>query len=155
MQGNRFAFGVVAILAGIIILLGKLGFFHFFWPLLFIAIGIGLHMSYFRGSGNSQSLVYAGISVTYGLIFFYCKAAGWNQLSWLWPGFILGIAIGLYEKYVYGGRQSPSALYGAISLAIVSTVFFFLSILFHSGATFIAICLIILGGYVVLRARRA
>jgi hypothetical protein len=153
MVNNRHAFGIIAIFAGIIILLGKLGFFTAFWPFLFIALGIGIHLAYTRNYIASQWLVLAGISVTYGLLFLYCNLVGWDALSWLWPAFIFGIAVGLYHKYRYSGTTTGTSLVGAIVLTVISVVFFFLSIIFQSGATFLAVLMILIGGYVIYRGR--
>jgi hypothetical protein len=150
---NRHAFGIIAIFAGIIILLGKLGFFTAFWPFLFIGLGIGIHIAATRNYIASQWLVLAGISVTYGLLFLYCNLAGWDALSWLWPAFIFGIAVGLYHKYRYSGTTTGTSLVGAIVLTVISVVFFFLSIIFQSGATFLAVLMIVIGGYVIYRGR--
>ena len=153
MVNNRHAFGIIAICAGLIILLGKLGFFTAFWPFFFIALGIGIHLAFMRNYTSSHWLVFAGISFTYGLIFLFCNLAGWDVLSWLWPAFILGIAVGLYHKYRYSGTTTGTSLVGAILLTFISIVFFFLSIIFQSGATFLAVLMIVIGGYVIYRGR--
>lgn len=153
MQGNRYAFGLIAITAGLIILLGKLGFFSFFWPLFLLAIGIGLQMSVNRAFINTRYLVLSGILISYAIVFMFCNIAGWEQFGWLWPVLFLGIAAGLYNYYLNANSRSNSALYGSITLALLSGVFFLLSILFHLGSYFIAIVMIALGGYVIWRAR--
>lgn len=153
MQGNRYAFGLIAITAGLIILLGKLGFFSFFWPLFLLAIGIVMQMSVNREVINAKYLVVSGVFISYAIVFMFCNIAGWQQLGWLWPILFLGVAVGLYNYYLNSNSRSSSALYGSISLTILSCVFFLLSILFHSGAYFIAIVMIVLGGFVIWRAR--
>lgn len=153
MVNNRHAFGIIAICAGILILLGKLGFFTAFWPFFFIAFGLGIHLAFTRNYLSSQWLVLTGISVTYGLIFLYCNLAGWDELSWLWPGFIFGVAVGLYHKYRYSGTTTGGSLIGSIVLTVISVVFFFLSIIFQSGATFLAVLMIAIGAYVIYRGR--
>jgi hypothetical protein len=155
MQGNRYAFGMITLGAGLIILLGKLGFFSFFWPLFFLAGGILLQMAVSRESLESRWLIASGILISYGVLFMFCNIAGWQQLGWLWPALFLGVAIGLYNYHSNASGQNSSALYGAITLAIISGVFFLLSLLFHSGAYFIAIVMILIGAYVIFRARRA
>jgi hypothetical protein len=153
MQGNRYAFGIIAMTAGLIILLGKLGFFSFFWPLFLLAIGIGLQMSVNRGVLTSRYLVVSGIFISYAIVFMFCNIAGWHQLGWLWPVLFFGVAVGLYNYYLNSNSRSTTALYGSIALTVISGVFFLLSMLFHSGVYFIAIVMIVLGGYVIWRAR--
>ncbi|MEY4480587.1 MAG: hypothetical protein RLZZ267_1265 [Bacillota bacterium] len=153
MQGNRYAFGLIAITAGLIILLGKLGFFSFFWPLFLLALGIGLQMAVNRDVINTKYLILSGIFISYAVVFMFCNIAGWQQFGWLWPVLFLGVAVGLYNYYLNANSRSTSALYGSIILTVLSGVFFLLSILFHSGSYFIAIVMIALGGYVIWRAR--
>src|SRR5690554_3461193 len=98
MQANRMSIGIIIILLGIFILLGKLGVIAFvwsiFWPVFVLAPGILFHLFFFSRVMPAGVLIPGGILVTYSLMFFYCGLFGWHSMSYLWPGFILGVAIG-------------------------------------------------------------
>lgn len=51
MEKSRFSLGLIIILVGVVILLGKLGVFHFvgaiFWPIFVLAPGILFHLLFF------------------------------------------------------------------------------------------------------------
>lgn len=98
--------------------------FETFWPTLFVLpVGLFFHWLYFavlnrKGVGL---LVPGGILTTVGLV---CQAAvlldGWQ---FMWPGFILAPAVGLFELYWFGGRNKYLLIPINI-LTVVSLVFF-------------------------------
>ncbi len=157
--------GVVLLLLGAMLLLnkgetfgpGKL--FAYFWPTLFvIPLSLFLHWLYFSVTGRKGIglLIPGGILLVSGLI---CQTAmlfdNWN---YMWPGFILAVAIGLLEFYWFGNRNRWLLI--PINILTVLSLLFFavfsLGSLFSSfggGRAFIAILLII-GGSAILVFRK-
>ncbi|MGN7455153.1 hypothetical protein ACTHPH_10105 [Paenibacillus pasadenensis] len=112
---NRHAkavLGAVLVLLGAYLMLqqgariGPAQIFGHFWPSLFvIPLGIFFHWMYFsmlnrRGVGL---LVPGGILLGAGLVSqFAMLLDNWGSI---WPGFILAVALGLWELYWFGGRN--------------------------------------------------
>ncbi|WP_411347534.1 hypothetical protein [Paenibacillus sp. WLX2291] len=153
MNRNQGKIVIGMIVAGLIILLGKLGFFsfvgHAFWPLLILLPGIMLQLFYFSRSIPSYLLVPAGILTVYGVLFFLCNTWGWWLMDYLWPLLITGIALGLYEYYA----MSPFRVDGrigitAILLGLLSAVLLLISILGSALLYIIAILLVVSVGWI-------
>ncbi len=159
MSKNNYSIGVVLIVIAVVLLLGKLGIFHFLgsllWPLFVLAPGILFHLLYFNRVLPSGVLVPGGILVTYSLMFFYCNVFGWASMGYLWPGFILGVAIGLYEFYLFDRNSGRGVQLAAIILGIISAVFFGMTILFKLGIYLVALILVLAGVWMIMRKPRA
>jgi hypothetical protein len=158
MNRNNVSVGVLLIAVAIILLLGKLGVFSFLisrlWPLLVLALGVLLHMLYFNRTLPYGALVPGGILITYSLMFLFCSLFGWGAMAYLWPGFIFGAAVGLYELYFFE-RRDRGALTASFVLAVISAVFFGMTVLAKLGVYFIAIVLVIAGLFMIWRRPRA
>jgi len=147
MSRNQTAVGIAILAAGIVILLGKLGVFAFigsvFWPLFVLVPGILLHVLYFgRTLPYAAMLVPAGLLTVYGLLFFICNVAGWGALAWLWPLFLLGPAVGLYEYATFGHGVPRTLQTAALALAALSCLMLLLALLWTWGIYIAAIALI-------------
>jgi hypothetical protein len=158
MKRNNMSVGVLLIVVAVVLLLGKLGVFGFLgrllWPLLVLAAGALLHMLYFNRTLPAGVLVPGGVLVTYSLMFLFCNVFGWGAMSFLWPGFIFGVAVGLYELYFFE-RRDRGALTAAIVLAIIAAVLFGMTVLAKLGIYFIAVVLVIAGLLLIWRRPRA
>jgi hypothetical protein len=150
--------GMVLIAVAIILLLGKLGVFgfllHMLWPILILAGGLILHWLYFNRTLPAGVLVPGGILITYSLMFLFCNVFGWGAMSYLWPGFIFGVAVGLYEFYFFERHTDRSVLVASIVIGAVAAVFFGLTVLAKLGIYFIAIVLVIAGLLLIWRRPR-
>lgn len=157
MARNNYSVGLLLIGVAVVLLLGKLGFFsflgHLFWPVFILAPGLLFHFLFFGRIWPVGVLVPGGILVTYSLMFFYCNLFGWDSMSYLWPGFIFGVAVGLYELHLFDPRGSRGALTAAMILAIIAGVFFAFAFLFTVGVYFIAFALIAVGAVMILNRR--
>jgi len=88
---------------------------------LFVLIaGIFFEAGYFISRKDAGLLVPGGILITYGLLFLFNVYYGWHLMDNLWPIFPLGVAIGLFQLYLFGGRDKglliPVGILGAVSL---------------------------------------
>ena len=135
--------------------------FVYFWPTLFvIPVGILLHWLYFGVFGRKAVgvLVPAGIVTAAGIV---CQIAtltdGW---AYLWPGFILAVAVGLFEFYWFSGRHK--ALLIPINILAGLSIIFFIAFSIGNllgrlalGQPFVAIVLILAGAFLVAARRNA
>ena len=158
MTRKQSAVGLAILAAGIVILLGKLGVFAFigsvFWPLFVLVPGILLHVLFFgRMLPNAAALVPAGLLTVYGLLFFFCNLAGWGTLAYLWPVFLLGPAVGLYEYSLFGTDRSGRLQTAALALAALAGLLLLLSLLWTWGVYIIAIGLIAAGAWLAYGRR--
>jgi hypothetical protein len=136
-MGNKGTFwGLSFVLLGILLLTGKWGLlgdfgfidagtvFGIFWPTLFvIPLGVGFHLFYFfNGRKWTGLLIPGGILLGAGLV---CQISMlfdiWGSM---WPGFPLAVAFGLFEFYLFGGRNKwlliPIYILGTVSVLFFS-----------------------------------
>lgn len=159
MTRNRYSIGVVLIIIAVILLLGKLGVFAFLgkmlWPVFVLAPGLLLHFLYFGRMLPSGVLVPGGILVTYSVMFFYCNLFGWHSMSYLWPGFIFGVAVGLYELQLFDRNAPRGTMTAALILGAIAAVLFAISLLFSLSIYVIALLLVAVGIVMVMRRPRS
>ncbi|MCG7378418.1 hypothetical protein [Paenibacillus sp. ACRSA] len=110
-MAKRAIFAPVLILLGVYLILNQGGsvgpgmIFATFWPTLFvIPLGLFFHWLYFSMIGRGVGLlVPGGILLTTGIV---CQIAMlFDNWGTMWPGFILAVAVGLFELYWFGGRN--------------------------------------------------
>ncbi|WP_138753870.1 hypothetical protein [Paenibacillus sinopodophylli] len=134
--------------------------FAYFWPSLFvIPLGLFFHWMYFsmlRRKGVGL-LVPGGILFATGTI---CQIAMlFNNWSYMWPGFILAVAVGLFELYWFGNRNKWLLI--PINILTVLSILFFA--VFSIGSFYnkfvlsqpiIAIAFILIGAIILLMKRK-
>jgi hypothetical protein len=159
MARNNYSVGLLLIGIAVVLLLGKLGVFsfigHLFWPLLVMAAGALLHYLYFARMLPAGVLVPGGMLVTYSLMFLYCNLFGWHSMAYLWPGFIFGAAVGLYELQMFERMTGGGLWTASIVLAVLSAILFGFTFLFAIGIYAVAVILIIVGILLVVRRQRS
>jgi hypothetical protein len=158
MARNNYSVGLVLIGIAVILLLGKLGVFSFLggllWPVFILLPGVVFHFLYFSRVLPAGVLVPGGILVTYSLLFFFCNIFGWGAMSYLWPGFIFGVAVGLYELHLFDRHSGRGVLTAAMILAAISAVFFALAFMFTAGIYFIIFVLLVAGVGLIMTRKR-
>jgi hypothetical protein len=85
-------------------------------------------------------------------MFFLCNLFGWHLMTYLWPGFIFGVAVGLYEYQMFERYAPRGVMTAVLVLTIVSAAMFGMTLLFTLGIYFIAFGLLA-GGAVLLMRR--
>ena len=120
------------------------------WPLFLLIPGIVFELSYFIYRKDAGLLVPGGILITYGLLFLVNVNYGWHLMDNLWPIFPLGVAIGLFQLYLFGGREKglliPVGILGAVSL-----FFLFNNLLFVDFRLLAGILLVVIGIWIILK----
>lgn len=159
---SRVLLGAGLLVVGIVMFLfgggkaiGPGAMIGYLWPSMFvIPLGLFFHWMYFSLLGGRAAglLVPGGILITAGVV---CQIAmvtnGW---SYLWPGFIFAVAVGLFELYFFGGRNKWLLIPINI-LAVLSAMFF---IVFSIGEIigkfsthpFVAIAFILAGAVILV-----
>lgn len=125
-RNSDIVIGAVLITMGILFLMSNLGYLNFtwsyVWPLALLVPGIYMHFAFFTGiDRNPGILVPGGILTTYGVLFYANVFFGWHMMADLWPLFLIGIAVGLFELYLFGNHDKgllvPVGILGFIGLS--------------------------------------
>lgn len=152
----RVIISAVLILLGLFLLLnpgqtfGAGEIIALFWPIMFaIPLSILFHWMYFAMTKRKAPglLIPGGILFTVGIV---CQIGMlFDNWHYIWPGFVLAPAIGLFEFYWFGGRNKWLLI--PISILTVLSAFFFIiftiSHLFNqfAGQPIIAIVFMVVG----------
>lgn len=137
MRNSNMVTGAVLVAVGCILLLSNLGYINFswdyIWPMALLLPGIYLHFAFFtKMDKNPGNLVPAGILTTYGLMAYSVAFFGWGTMADIWPFILIGIAIGLFELYVFGSREKglliPVAILGGLGLMFLTRTYFLLDL---------------------------
>jgi len=154
MKKINYIFGLSLLFIGVLLILANFGVIEIvwdnLWPLFLLIPGIVFELSYFIYRKDAGLLVPGGILITYGLLFLVNVNYGWHLMDNLWPVFPLGVAIGLFQLYLFGGREKglliPVGILGAVSL-------FFLvnNLLFVDFRLLAGILLVLIGIWVIFK----
>jgi len=154
MKKINYLFGLLLLCIGVMLILSNFGVIEIvwenLWPLFLLIPGIVFELSYFIYRKDAGLLVPGGILITYGLLFLVSVIYGWRLMEYLWPIFPLGVAIGLFQLYLFGGREKglliPVGILGAISL-------FFLinNLLFVDFRVLAGIVLVVIGIWIIFK----
>lgn len=154
MKKSNITFGGILIVIGIVALLNNIGLIDYqisiwkFWPLFLLIPGLTFEYHYFSKEGNAGLLVPGGILTTYGLLFMYCSFVSYSVLAYLWPVFIGGVGVGLFQLY-YFGKEDRALFYVSMSFIAFAVLTSFLGILNIKGNLVLPIILITIGGIIL------
>ncbi len=137
---------------------GKL--FAYFWPTMFvIPLGLFFHWLYFVMVGRKGVgvLIPGGILLVVGIV---CQISMlFNNWGYMWPGFILAVAVGLFEFYWFGNRNKWLLI--PINILTVLSILFFAVFSIGSmlgklslGQPVIAILFIVAGAAILMRKKK-
>jgi hypothetical protein len=154
MKKINYVFGFLLLCIGVLLILSNFGVIEIvwnnLWPLFLLIPGILFELSYFIYRKDAGLLVPGGILITYGLLFLVNVIYGWHVMEDLWPIFPLGVAIGLFQLYLFGGREKglliPVGILGIVSLFFLINNLFFINFGFLSG-----IVLVIIGIWIIFK----
>ena len=118
-----------------------------FWPMIVLMLGVMFELVYFITMKAPGFLVPGGILTTYGILFFFEAATDFHYAQYTWPVYILGVAIGLFQLYLFSGR--PKGLLIAVGiltgLALTSFIVILFSIVLGSMDFGIVIPVVMIG----------
>jgi hypothetical protein len=94
------------------------------WRIAMLAAAIYLYGRYLlkRTAASAASLFPAGVLLVYAFLIRWLDVNGWEHIERLWPVFLLGPALGLFQWYVFGGR-SRFVLVPAVLAAVTGLIF--------------------------------
>ena len=124
MKKHNALFGILLIFLGSLLLadqIYKIDFFSFtnFWPLFILIPGVLLEISFFSLKKEPAVLVLGGIFTTIGLLLIFETSTNWKYSTETWPIYTLGLAIGLFQYYLFSKKNNTLLLF-IILLAFVS-----------------------------------
>ena len=170
MKKINYIFGFLLLFIGAILILSNFGVIEIawdnLWPLFLLIPGILFELSYFtyrkddgsRGSiedfPGSSLLVLGGILITYGLLFLVNVIYGWHLMENLWPLFLLGVAIGLLQAYLFGGREKYLLIPIGI-LGVISLFFLINNLIFVNFGLIAGIVLLLIGIWILLKKSKS
>jgi len=154
MKKINYLFGLFLLFIGVLLILANFGVIEIvwenLWPLFLLIPGILFELSYFIYRKDAGLLVPGGILITYGLLFSVNVIYGWHLMEDLWPIFPLGVAIGLFQLYLFGVREKglliPIGILGAISLFFLINNLFFIDL-----GLLVGIVLVVIGIWVIFK----
>ncbi len=158
--------GLILILIGIVYLLNNFGIFEIyfdifdigflfstFWPMFLIIPGLIFHYSFFTAkTSDAGLLVPGGILLVMGLT---CQIATFfDAWAYMWPGFILAVAVGLFELYIFGSKEKglliPIFILGGLSLIFFAISLGRITIL----RLYLVPAILIIGGILIVTRNR-
>ncbi len=145
---NSFVWGIILLLVGVLMTLGELNIVFIsralYAPIVMLAIGLIFHLYYFLSHRDNEGLlVPGGILLTYGLLFLL-DGLNIAEVSMLWPLFILGPALGLFELYAFSGGRTGSMI-PVFILTAIGGAFLLMNFGVASFEVVLAAVLIVLG----------
>ena len=161
MNKNNLTGGILLIIAGCLLFANQffnLRFFSMgnFWPLFILLPGLAFEFSYFASGRNPGLLVPGGILTTIGFLFLFQTFTNWIFIKYTWPVFILSVAIGLSQLYIFSNRSKglliPIFILTGISLFFFA-VMFFGGLLSWLNSGLVVPVILILAGVVIILGR--
>jgi len=158
MKKINYIFGLLLLCIGVLLILANFGVMEIawdnLWPLFLLIPGIFFELSYFISRKDAGLLVPGGILITYGLLFLVNVNYGWHLMDNLWPIFPLGVAIGLFQLFLFGGREKglliPVGILGAISLFFLINNLLFIDFRLLAG-----ILLVLIGIWIIFKKAKS
>ncbi len=124
---------------------------HHLWFLCVLIPGLYFEMNYFQTRKNPGQLVPGGILTVIGLLFCFEILTRWDYSNYTWPIYLLAVAFGLFQLYLYD-HQDKGLLIPITILCLISFLFYLQ--LFISSSLLLAIFLIIIGLYILFQKNK-
>lgn len=120
-KGNYYA-GLVLIVLGVIALLLNIVFdiriikfdSYDFWVFIVLIIGVAFELGFFLTGSKSGLLIPGGIITTIGLLFMFEVSTDWYFSRFTWPVYIISVAVGLLQMYMFSNRKKGLLIAGSI-----------------------------------------
>lgn len=154
-KNNSFA-GLILIVVGIVVLLLRavgIKLFEFgpsdFWVFFVLLVGLSFELGFFLTGRAPGLLIPGGIITTIGLLFMFEVGTNWSFAGYTWPIYIIAVAVGLLQMYLFSGRQKGLLISGMIvggigAFFMACMIFSKITSIFNPGV-FIPIALIAAG----------
>lgn len=155
LKNGKGVYGFFLVAIGILFSLQSLGligdFWSFSWPLILLFVSIGFHLGFFLSGARSQHaglLVPGGILFVLSMLFMFEEMTGWNFSGNTWPIYLFAVAFGLFELWLFGGRE-VGLLIPIFILTGLGFVFLVQNLLTFNILSFWPLVLIIVGLFLI------
>lgn len=85
-----------------------------FWVFIVLIIGLAFELGFFLTGSKSGLLIPGGIITTIGLLFMFEVSTDWYFSRFTWPVYIISVAVGLLQMYMFSKRQKGLLIAGLI-----------------------------------------
>jgi hypothetical protein len=149
-NGRKSTGGLILIALGVMFILQNVFGYNMFsmeklWPIFVLIPGLSFEFGYFTTRRNPGVLVPGGILTTIGGLFFFETYTNWMFSEYTWPIYILAVAVGLFQLYLFGGRKK-GLLIPVFILTTLSVVFMASGLMSAAiGSIILPVALILLG----------
>jgi len=145
MKKSSHLIGLLLIAIGVIVLVLKsvFGFELFkidtsdFWVFIVLLVGLAFELGFFLTGSKSGLLIPGGIITTIALLFMFEVATDWYFAAYTWPVYILSVAIGLFQMYLFSKREKGLLISSLIVGGIAA--FFGVAIVFSQITSLISV----------------
>lgn len=160
MKNKSYFWGLILIVFGMLIILARVFGIHMLrpwemWPLFILLPGLGFEFAYFSTKRNPGILVPGGILTTIGCLFIFEIMTRWTFSAYTWPIYILAVAIGLFQLYWFGEKQSalliPIGILTAVAIVSFWSMIFGNFFSWMNKSLVFPILLIVLGICLIIR----
>ncbi|HEY5585531.1 MAG TPA: hypothetical protein VIK78_13725 [Ruminiclostridium sp.] len=76
-----------------------------FWVFIVLLVGLAFELGFFLSGSKPGLLIPGGIITTIGLLFMFEVTTDWYFAKYTWPVYILSVAIGLFQMYLFSKRE--------------------------------------------------
>ena len=133
MKKRNSLFGIFLIFLGFMLVINEIYdidvlSFSNFWPVLILVPGILLEVSFFVLKKEPAILVLGGVLTTTGLLFIFETITNWKYSAETCPIYSFGLAIGLFQYYLYSKKNKTLLLF-IFLLAFISIFSFAINFL--------------------------
>lgn len=161
---DRRVVGIILIFLGLLFLLSNFNILpneividmSTMWPLFILIPGILLEKSYFDRKKDPRLLVPGGILIVVGLLFFFEIFTNWIYMQYTWPIFILAVAFGLFQLYIFGKRESilliPIIILTTVAVISILAMVYERFLTFIGPEIIIAVVLILIGLIILIQS---
>lgn len=161
-KSSNLFWGIIFILFGIFILAYKvfnLGFLSMgnLWPAFVLIPGLAFEFSYFTSRTNPGILVPGGILTVIGILFFVQQdLIGWEVSDYTWPVYLLAVAFGLFQMYIFSKNRNNGVLIPVFILTLIAVIYEICYAIngasrYINFATISGAILFILGIYIIIK----
>jgi len=113
MRRGNYLIGLLLIAIGAIILVLKTVFditiiefdSYDFWVFIVLGVGLAFELGFFLSGSKPGLLIPGGIITTIAMLFMFEVATDWYFAEYTWPIYILSVAIGLFQMYLFSKRE--------------------------------------------------
>lgn len=159
MRKGNVIWGIIFILVGVLLLLKQVYNLEILsmrnlWPFIILFIGLAFEIDYFADRRNPGVLVPGGIFMTIGFLFIFETQTSWAYSGKTWPIYLLAVAIGLLQLFIFGNHERglliPISILLIISLIALARNFWADKYSWLNYSFILPCIIIVIGLYILL-----